>query len=171
MELVGYDKPKMDLPDYVTWISLGEQRGPKFYSDDLCKYFSAQPEYFMYIMEDCFIKSFDGPAFDLVCDSLDGKIDKYCLTNEAMRREHKVEGSLFIIDQNAKYRLSMQPAIWRRDFFCSYLTPGLDPWQVETQPQQNDGSLIIGSVSSIMYVNEGVRRHDIYNLNLDGIKL
>src|ERR1043165_1991727 len=55
VELVGYKEPS-GLPSYCTFHSMGEQRGPEFFSDDLIKYFSQQDDHFIWIMEDTFLK-------------------------------------------------------------------------------------------------------------------
>lgn len=173
-DLVGYKKPDMELPENCTWVSLGVQRGPKFFSDDLRPYFAKQPDYFVWMMEDTFIKGFDSKYYSEVCDdvySTGFRVDKFNLTNESMRRECTLFGNYFLIDQNAKYRLSTQPAIWSRYYLLRYLHSALSPWDFETQPQQNDNCCVWGVCRNIISHNEGVTRHDIHKLNLDGIEI
>lgn len=173
-DLVGYKKPDMELPDNCTWVSLGVQRGPKFFSDDKREYFKNQPDHFVWMMEDTFIKGFDAQGFDEVCSDIYSsgfKVDKFNLTNESMRRPCTLFGDYFLVDQSAKYRLSTQPAIWSRTYLLKYLTPGLSPWDFETQPQQDDDLKVWGVTRNIVEHNEGVTRHDIHKLNLDGIEI
>jgi len=171
-ELVGYKEPP-DLPDNCTFISLGEQRGPKFFTDDLKPYFNNQPDFFVWMMEDTFIRGFDRLAFDKIIDTFAkfpyGKIN---LTKEAMDREHQLAGDYFYPGDNTLYRLSTQPAIWNRDFILSYMNPGLSPWGFETQiKHRSDNYKIVAPVENILFHNEGARKHDIHNLNLEGLEL
>ncbi len=170
-ELVGYKQPKV-MPLNCTFVSLGEQRGAKFFSDDLAPYFAKQPDYFVWMMEDSFIKSFDRIAFDKIVDTFTvcpfGRIG---LTNEGMKRPHVISGDYYYPDDTAQYRLSTQPSIWERSFLLYYMRPGLSPWGFETQKKHLlDNYKIVGAVENIVIHNEGVRKHDIHNLNLEGIE-
>ena len=175
MDLVGHKKPDIELPDYVTWVSMGEQRGPKFFSDQFRPYVETLPDYFVWMMEDTFIKSFNSELFYAILSTLpaspEDKLGKVCLTNESMRREHHTMPFMFWVSQNAKYRLSTQPAIWNKEYLLKYLDSGLSVWDFETQPQQNDGWTIFGYQTNVILHNEGVTRKDIHKLNLDGIEL
>jgi hypothetical protein len=171
-DLVGYKKPDMELPENCTWVSLGEQRGPKFFSDDLRPYFEQQPERFVWIFEDTFLKEFDRTAFeDAYRWYIQNTCGKFCLTNESMRRKHHLylDGKLFEVAQNENYRLSTQPAIWNRDYLLQYFKPDMTPWQFETQPQQNDGWAIWGFAKNIVNHNEGVTKKDIFKIDWTGI--
>ena len=54
--ILGYELPSFDLPDNFEFISMGEQKGIKYWSSDLHKFFSSiDDEYFIYSMEDHFI--------------------------------------------------------------------------------------------------------------------
>lgn len=172
-ELVGYQKPKMELPDYCSWHSLGVQRGPKFFSDDLRPYFEKQSQYFIWLFEDTLIKTVNSSLLQSAINSTIWypKTGKFCLTNESMKREHHGEYNLFIVDQNAKYRLSSQPAIWNRDYLVNSLKPNLSPWEWEAQHQVNDGHEIFGFKENVIDHNEGVRKNNIHKLDLNGIEL
>ncbi len=171
-ELVGYKKPDMELPENCTWVSLGKQRGPKYFTDDLKPYFENQPEWFVWMMEDTILRGFDRELFDVWVETLpesEIKIGKICLTNESMRREHTKDAQLFWVSQFAKYRLSTQPAMWNREYLLKYLKPGLSPWDFETQFQQNDGWDIVGMCKNIIDHNEGVNKKDIFAIDWTGI--
>jgi len=175
-ELVGYKQPNVWPPKNCDFVSLGIQRGPNYFSDDLRPYFQRQPQFFVWMMEDTFIKSFNRNGFnDLV------KLLLYCsdeetmnygrinLTTEGMKREYRISGNLYYSHPASNYRLSTQPSIWNRDFLLKYLTPGLSPWKFETQDTEDD-YMVVGPVENVLTANEGVRKHDIYNLNLEGIE-
>lgn len=177
-ELVGYEKPKMELPECCTWVSLGKQRGPKYFSDDLRPYFEKQEQYFIWCMEDTFLKSVDLSRLEKVISSIKSdslsieSLGRYCLTREGMNRPHDLneQGNIWKAHKNTKYRLSTQPSIWSKDFLLHYLTPGLSPWDFETQ-ETKDNWRIIGPTNSIISHNEGVTKKDIHKLNLTGIEL
>lgn len=184
LELVGYDHPP-NLPPWVTFVSLGKQGSKTDFSNELRPYFEKQPQYFVWICEDTFIKKVDLPAIEIMEITLNQQsyigagglvqmataIGKFCLTNESMRRYHSVlfGSELFSVSQNADYRLSTQPAIWNRDFLLQYLTPNLSIWDFETQHPKNDDWKISGFRISAIESNEGVRKQNIYDLDLNGI--
>lgn len=162
-DLVGYAKPECELPGNCTWVSLGVQGDKSEWSTDLRRYFELQPDWFVWMMEDTFIKSkvsVFGGLYNF------GRVD---LTNDVQKREHTSYGEFIIAHPNCRYRLSTQPSIWNKTFLLQYLTPGLSPWDFETQDPKNDGWEILGHIPPPVNHNEGVRRFDIYKLNLDGM--
>lgn len=175
LELVGYKKPSA-LPEYVTWVSLGEQRGPEYFTEDLCQYFLKQPYWFIWMMEDTFIKSVDKTRLKPFIYTGEGEelmIGKICLTNESMRREtEQFTNGWNRVSQIARYRLSSQPAIWNRSYLTnSMINKRLNPWGWETQDPMNDGWDVLVPHENIVNHNEGVTKKDIYKLNLDGIEI
>ncbi len=67
------------------------------------------------------------------------------------------------------HRLSTLPAIWNKDYLIRYLTADLNPWEFETQPKVLDEFQNVCLEYNAMFHNEGVRKHDIYKFNLEGI--
>lgn len=172
-ELAGYEKPKMELPECCTWVSLGVQRGPKYFSDDLRPYFEKQEQHFIWLFEDSFIRTVDHPRMDWILNwRLKEGIGRVCLSKEGMNRKYRLvnDGDIYICDKNTNYRLSTQPSIWNKDFLLHYLKPGLSPWDFEKQETVDDWE-IIGPVKSVVEHNEGVTKKDIHKLNLNGIEL
>ena len=161
-ELVGYEKPECELPNNYTWVSLGMQGDKSEWSTDLRRYFEQQPDHFVWMMEDTFIKSEVGyfSYFNA------GRID---LTGDVQKRENTNDGYIVTASPFSRYRLSTQPSIWNREFLLKYLKDGLNPWDFETQDPKNDGWEIFGYLNPPIKHNEGVRRFDIYKLNLDGM--
>ncbi|MBL7738700.1 MAG: hypothetical protein JNK14_05735 [Chitinophagaceae bacterium] len=167
-ELVGYKMPDIELPGNCLFVSLGKQRGPDYFGEDMRRYFSQQPGWFVWMMEDTFIKGFNKFAFnemEALCHQGIGRIN---LTTEGMKRGHYTGDHLYYVDQSAKYRLSTQPSIWNKEFLLKYMKPGLTPWKFETQ-ETNDDYDVIGPLINIVDHNEGVRKHNINELNLEGI--
>lgn len=186
-EIVGYREPEFKLPDNFTFRSLGVQsNNKKDFSNDLAKYFSEQDNYFVWMMEDTFIKRpFRRQTYMALLNMIDFNADKYTigrinLTGEGIKQDYTLGpdayygGKDFPTVRNtksARYRLSTQPSIWCRDFLLKYLTPNLSPWEFETQDPINDGWDIIGMEppSQPLYHNEGVRRFNIYEYDFNGI--
>ncbi len=177
-DLVGYAKPACELPDNCTWVSLGVQGAKTEFSNDLRKYFELQADWFVWMMEDTFLK---GNVFrettDLIYDCVtqkgwDAKAGRVDLTSDVSKRPHGRTGeSIFIYaESDTRYRLSTQPSMWNKGFLLQYLTPGLSPWDFETQDPKNDGWNVYALVYPPLQHNEGVRRFDIHKLNLDGMK-
>lgn len=167
-ELVGYDRPIMPLPDNCTFISLGKQRGPEYFSNDLAEYFIQQPKWFAWLMEDSFIRSFNSEQYRNAKELCISEVGRVNLTREGMKRPHSVHHGIYYCLPNTPYRISTQPSIWNREFLLRYLTPGLTPWDFEKQTTE-DNYLICGLVNGVLEHNEGVRKNDIYKLNLEGL--
>ena len=171
-ELVGYKRPD-NLPDYCNFVSLGVQRDSSWFTVDLRKYFSQQPDFFVWVMEDTFIKGFDVNRFNDACEFVKQYplIGKFCLTNEAMKREHDTTKKLFIVDQYSYYRLSSQPAIWNKKYLVWSMRRKMNVWRWEKQYSTKDKWQLVGFQKNVIEHNEGVRKDDINKLNLDGIEL
>lgn len=169
-ELVGYKRPE-NLPDWVDFVSLGEQRGPEYFTNDLLPYFKQQPQWFIWMMEDTFLREMtDFVGLDKAWKFRREDIGRIGLTNDITKREHTVYGDFAYAHRDSAYRLSTQPSIWNRDFLTYYMKPGLTPWQFEKQ-ETIDGWKVYGTTWNVITHNEGVRKHDIHKLNLDGIDI
>lgn len=169
-ELVGHKKPECELPANCTWVSLGEQLGPKYWSNQLRPYFEQQPDWFVWLMEDTllkervFIRQYQEDCLNNV--RFVGRAD---LTTDVMKRPYSQGASCFTAHPKSRYRLSTQPSIWNKEYLLTYLKAGLSPWDFETQDPVDDGWNIICWNPPPVRHNEGVRRFDLYKLNLDGM--
>lgn len=57
VEIVGYTPPEKPLPENFTFHSMGKQVGSnKNFSNDLRKYFEKQDQWFIWLMEDSFVR-------------------------------------------------------------------------------------------------------------------
>ncbi len=177
VEIVGYDKPDCTLPPNFTFYSLGKQEGgPKNFSTDLRKYFEKQDSHFLWLMEDCFIRSvgIDRLNFMHHLAFTNSNIGRISLNEASVLQDHLLTSlsDHFDIVENAPtalYRLATQPSIWNRDFLLKYLTPNLTPWEFETQKSINDGWRIIGPKEPIVECNEGVTKHNIFDYNFNKV--
>lgn len=169
VELLGYAQPP-NLPENFTFVSMGTQGHKSDWSADLRDYFQLQDEWFIWMMEDTFIKRpVDVNQMNFAYALTLPGIGRIGLTKDIQNRQHVItkEGMIYA-HPNTKYRLSTQPSIWNRDFLLTYLKDGMDPWQFETQDTKDDWN-IVGLLDYPIVHNEGVTRHDIYKFNLDGM--
>lgn len=167
-DLVGHAKPECELPANCTWVSIGPQTTPKDWSTQLRPYFEQQPEWFVWMMEDTLLK-LDVKYKEFTDCFLVSNIGRCDLTNDVHKRQHTNDSYMVTAHPTSRYRLSTQPSIWAKKFLLQYLTPGLSPWDFETQDPKNDGWDVIGFVNPPVNHNEGVRRFDTRKLNLEGM--
>ena len=154
---LGYKKPKFKLPKNFHFVSLGEQRGVKYWSNDIKKYLlSIDCEHFIYTAEDMFLaRKVDFKALA----SLLNIVKKYKLSptrialgNAIANQAHNIflqtpEYEFIIQNQVSQYRLSLQWSIWKKEYFIKHLHDNFSQWDYEIKNMQsvcNDGKTIIG---------------------------
>jgi len=168
--LLGYDKPKYELPDNCTWHSMGVQGPVNEWSTDIRNFIEQQDaDWFVWLMEDTILKE---KVDDTMAWALTGipNVGRVNLTNDVSKREHiNDEMGVVYASPISRYRLSTQPSIWNKKFLLQYMLPNMTPWEMETQDPMNDGWQILGLVNYPVFHNEGVNKRDIYKLNLDGV--
>lgn len=179
VEIVGYDKPSVDLPANFSFHSMGVQSpDQQSFSRDLRKYFAEQDQFFIWCMEDCFIKrpiNFHtlGVLKELRRRKDVGRIN---LGREATKQDHVDYGTVcgYKVYENTPeslYRLSTQPSIWNREFALANMQNDLSPWEFECQSdwvRDKYHILGMGDDAPVVY-NEGVRKRNIHLYNFDGI--
>lgn len=179
VEIVGYDHPKYNLPSGWTFHSMGKQiGGPENFTRDLRKYFMMQDQFFIWLMEDTFIKSVDLYIIDVVRAKIGtlGNCGRFNLTAECTKQDHYYYGEtygkkLYANSKTSLYRLSTQPSIWNRDYVLQYMQRDLSAWGFECQSDyQNDDWAVLGfgKEDAPLRSNEGVRKTDIYKYDLSG---
>ena len=179
VKILGYAVPQMKLPDNFEFISLGTQRGPSYWSDDMIDYYSSCNNQYIYqIWEDCLIaKPVNNKILKLVEEvaAIDKNFFKFNLTADVSTRPHTVlksgkSADLILAGQNTRYRLSTQHCVWDRELFLQKLEKGQTPWQFELNDQAslNDGLNIYSTKREYaiymchLYKN-GTKRSDWYN--------
>ena len=164
--VLGYSQPKSELPKQFTFISLGPQPAGKDYTTALAEYFSTvRDEYFVLLMDDYFMKRVDHHLLRKAeaIMKADRNVMKFDLTTDRMKFNHiDMDGSEIICSgQGARYRSSLQSAIWRTEYFRKLCVPGRTPWEFELKGEMEcmgDGALILGTRSGIIeYDNKCVR--------------
>lgn len=177
--LVGYDKP-CDLPDNCTFVSLGKQTGDaKNFTRDLRVYFATQDQYFIWMMEDTFIKERVNFLIYAYLKGLSYVIDvgRLNLSHEVTKQDHYLltywDGlKIYANSPVSLYRLSTQPSIWNRDYALQYMQKDLTPWEFECQSDyQVDKWNVLGldKEQSPLVKNEGVRKRNLYEFDLNGM--
>jgi len=165
-DLVGHAKPECELPDNCTWVSLGPQLTKHDWSTQLRPYIETLPDWFVWMMEDTFLKD---KVYSKEIKMFEGNTGRIDLTNDVTKREYVKCTHGLMAHPYSRYRLSTQPSVWNKEFLLKYLKPGLSPWDFETQDPQGDGWNVMAYGLPPVTHNEGVRRFDIHKLNLDGM--
>lgn len=152
--ILGYEYPTFDLPNNFEFISMGEQKGIKYWSNDLHKFFSSiDDEYFIYSMEDHFIVDYvDFNLFEILKKYLVKNIGRISLATQLANKQHTIietVGDINIVESHPsiQYRLCTQWSIWNKDFMLQYLKPNMSAWDFELQGFReplNDGYRVIG---------------------------
>lgn len=181
VEIVGYKKPNFELPSNFNFFSLGEQVGDKKnFTRDLRKYFAKQDKYFIWLMEDCFLRKQVNMKTLNLLKTLALRLEnigRVNLSKETMSQDHFLFTDINGINvyENGKfsiYRLSTQASIWNKHFVLQYMVNDLTPWEFECQADlANDEFRIIGldSANAPIVNNEGVRKHNIFKFDLNNI--
>jgi hypothetical protein len=175
--LLCYSPPKAPLPSNFQVVSLGNaeqfgnevpewspgRRGKHFnepyptprWTDSLAPFFNrVKDEYFILLQIDYFIhRPVELDKIALLLGYFDRKdVVKIDLSRDRAFFPHSLfasNGGLKIVvsDQDAPFRSSLLPAIWRADYFRNLLHPGRSPWTFEMLGMRdclNDGKLILG---------------------------
>ena len=152
VKILGYKKPSFALPKNFDFVSLGEQRGPKYWSNDMKNYFKTVDKELIYLTcDDGFIV--DNVNKDLLDMALkvsflnpNDKFLKFNLTCDVSTRAYETlkqfeNYNLIRSLQHVSYRQSLNHAIWNKDRFLSKLIDGYSPWDFELDIKNsvNDG--------------------------------
>jgi len=179
VEIVGYKVPNVKLPENFTFVSLGEQPTRRDqWSTTLRKHFLKQPDYFIWSMEDTFIKDFVNHKslsilHEIVQDKFVGRVALSDYSFSQYEHPYKIIDGCKISNTStlSKYNLSTQVALWNKDYLLRYMFNNLDPWQFECQRKHVDcfKNVSFEPKHAPIKHNEGVRISDIFKLNLNGI--
>lgn len=141
--VIGYNSPFFDLPENFNYVSLGKQRGPKYWSNDMKEFFKdCHHEVFYLTTEDGFIvdkanKDILNLATTIALQNPNDKFLRFNLTCDVQSRNHDVLTSydkydLIMSHQNVMYRQSLNHSIWRKESFLNKMLPNQTPWEFET---------------------------------------
>lgn len=149
VDVLCYKVPDFELPSNYNIISLGSKSGPSW-TDPIKEYIQSIPEdHFVFLLEDLFI--IQKVEFDTL-----GRLCREVRHNQAskavLERQYHwktepffINNDFMVIDQNAEYRMTLKPSIWRKDYFLKYLKPGYSIWDFETKNPESkgDGAFIL----------------------------
>jgi len=164
--VLGYNFPTFDLPDNFKFISLGKQEEyGREWTTALIPYFTHMQlpdEYFIYLADDYYILDVNEfLMYEAEKHMIDG-IEKVHLTNFSNRVFNEEKDVNFNIwDQDAKYRLALQPTFIRRDYFLKYLNTGKTIWQYErnfNDPRNDGAQILVAKQNIVSYSNFSTHR-------------
>lgn len=154
--VLGFKEPDFDLGSWK-FISLGKDTGPQNLSHDLWKFFEGfNDELFMFHGD-------DGVMVDIIDLDLLGEMESMMKGNSNIMKINitSAAASVYInydvfknednfqyrvVPQDASYRLSLNPSIWRTSYFKKYCKLGAGHWIWETRDTaKNDGAVLLGT--------------------------
>lgn len=84
----------------------------------------------------------------------DPDVKKFDLSTDRTRFPHvDITETVIMSTQTARYRSSLQAAIWRKDYLMKLLVPGRTPWEFELEGEKEcveDGAVILGTRTGIL---------------------
>lgn len=138
--ILGYQKPEFKLDTNFSFVSLGKQRGPSFWAEDLISFLNTyDKEYFIYGNDDCCLTYMDNYLFNLALQITlnDKTIGRFALMPEGKKepmsliKENIHQFNIYNYNNDSNYRLSLGWSIYRKDFFLEFCKPGMSPWDFE----------------------------------------
>ncbi len=155
--IVGYEDvlELEDLPDNVSVECLGTQEDfGRTWTNALIPFFKkVEEEYFTLIFEDHVLMN-EVPTdkiAELEEQLINKKAQKAMIGGGINLKQTKAfEGNQNLVEfsQRAAYRMSLHPAIWRKDYFLKYLSPGMTSWDFEIM---NDSKAIYDGAAILNY--------------------
>lgn len=193
IDFLGFSEPDFELPKNHKFVSLApvQEGGSKKWTRYIQKYVEKiEEDLVMFSLDDFFlgwqpdIQMLDDIINQMLHNEL---IGRYCLSYDAYincshtKIEEKSDYSIISIDKHALYRISTQPAIWRKNYLLKFLDHDWSPWNFEV-----DGSRMSALFDQIVlatadptfkkvptrWVNKGaVSRHCPGKVNVLGLSI
>lgn len=157
--VLGFKKPNFDMGNWK-FVSLGNDTGPKNFSNDLIRYFKDfDDEFFVYGNDDIVVV--DKLDLSLLSEleeimKKDPTIGRIAITTASIKNfpaysPYKMMSNYNLVEaplQNGDYRLSLHYSIWRTSYFKRYLIPNISPWEWEMRStSKNDGMKILKTLN------------------------
>lgn len=156
VDVLCYEKP-IGLPANFNICSMGVQPEGKDWTTAMMPYFAKQEYPFMLLLEDYFITApIDHDTLNYIAQ-YHTEWDKIDLSKDRAYFDHReMDNGVVISSQYARYRSSLQAAIWRPSYFRKFLKPGRNAWQFELEGEREamgDGAIILGTTKGILQYN------------------
>jgi len=204
--IMGFSKPNFELPENFSFVSLAgkQEGGSKNWTRYIHDYIASLDEdYLTFSLEDFFAiekpnKKMLADLFgfmkknpnigraDITWDSFINVFDKNNRAKKMYKQVGSLDGSKIIeIPKSAPYRISTQPAIWKREYILKFLDNNWSPWDFEvigtSISQKMDEQVIACADSSFVnyptkWIHKGAisRYHEdkinVLGLDVDTIK-
>jgi hypothetical protein len=185
VKIVGFDKPDFTLPDNFEFISLGNQRGLRYWTEDIIQICElVENDHFIFVVENDFLirpVNFEILyTFEKLLDDSVARVD--LTTSSAVHSMGSIIKSykdfdIFELPQHASWRLALgHYSIWHKEYLLSYLGifPHTTPWEFEAkacQKAKHDGAKILASSRDYTaYFIDSVHQHGHKNsVDLTGV--
>ena len=123
------------LPENCSFHSLGVQEDyGRVWTDPLIPYIeSLEDEYFIVTVEDMMLMNYVNiEKMNILEEELKtGRAQKAILDSHLNGSAIPYKPGLLQLKQNASYRTTLHPCIWRKEYFQQYLKPGYSAWDFE----------------------------------------
>jgi hypothetical protein len=145
IKILGFKKPDFSISDKMSFVSLAPSQigGSSKWTKYLYNYFVNIPdEYVIFSLEDFF--PIDYPNYKLLKlledliykNNIIGRVDitwdSYIGGNYKTLLDSN-DYSLLEVNKTAMYRISTQPAIWKKQYLLNFLNHDWNPWQFEIE--------------------------------------
>lgn len=157
--IMGFKNPDFELPENFQFISMAssQEGGASMWTRYIHDYLmTIEDEYLIFSLEDFFaiaepdieilsnlfnhmLKDKTIGRCDITWDSFVNIFDRHnpCRKNNSYKViEKNKDYTILKLPPQAPYRISTQPAIWRKDFLLSFLNNNWTPWQFEVNGTQ-----------------------------------
>ena len=135
--ILGFDTTNLPcLPDNFEYVSLGRQDDfDRYWTDPLIPYVKGLDEdYFVLMMGDFLLTDYvEIEKFKLLENEIKyGDADKVILDTHLSAYTVPYKPGIRELRQDAPYRTTLHPAMWKKEYFLKFLKPKLTAWQFET---------------------------------------
>jgi len=149
--ILCYAPPNIPLGDNCEVVSLGKQSDfGKYWTNGLIPFFSKLKEdYFIITVDDMLLMDYvEEDKLSILEKEINAEPVQKAMIHSHMNKVHGVmwKPGILKIRQSARYRTTLHPAIWRKDYFLKYLKPNMTAWNFEVAnipESQKDGALVI----------------------------
>ena len=156
--VVGYDMPQFALPSFLRFLSLGKQVPKEKWSNSLIDFCERIVEdYFILLLEDFWLYDYyDRKAIPKLLDWMDDDVLRIDLSGNRASYGHKTLGQRAGYDiiqshKNAKYQMSFQAAIWRKENLLKMLRRNESPWEAEIKGSKRVKKMkVLGTKPAVM---------------------